>query len=202
MDLFVGRPRGRPARVYLLSGKDGCVLRTYTPREHGGSFGWYVARVDDLDGDGRPDLAVGGPAAADADGTMVGGAWVVSSATGKELHHWQGTDRRGGFGNIVAAVADLDGDGKGEIAVSAPGTEDQTRTVPGELRIYSGATGAELRHWSGRQPGELYGRMILATGDVDGDGVEDLAVGAPWHRRDTADKVGRVELRSGARARS
>jgi len=173
------------------------VLRTYSPREEAGSFGWYVARLDDLDGDGRPDLAVGAPFAADASGAKVGGAWVLSSASGKELYHWKGTDRRGGFGGVVAAVGDLDGDGKGEIVVAAPGTEDQKRTIPGELHIYSGATGKELRHWSGTQPGELYGRMVVAAGDLDGDGVEDLAIGAPWYRRGAADKVGRVELRSG-----
>ena len=196
-DLFVGAPGGESGRVYLLSGKDGSVLRTYAPRAEGGSFGWYVARLDDLDGDGRPDLAVGAPFARDAGGTMVGGAWVLSSASGKELQHWTGTDPRGGFGGVVAAVPDLDGDGKADVAVAAPATEDQTRSLPGELRIYSSATGKELRHWSGSQPGELYGRMIVAAGDLDGDGVEDLAIGAPWHRRDTADRVGRVELRSG-----
>jgi hypothetical protein len=196
-DLFVGAPAQDSGLVYLLSGKDGTVLRTYAPREEGGSFGWYVARLDDLDGDGRADLAVGAPAAGNADGARVGGAWVLASASGRELYHWKGTDRRGGFGGVVAAVRDLDGDGKGEIAVAAPGTEDQTRTIPGELRIYSGATGKELRHWSGSQPGELFGRMVVAAGDLDGDGAEDLAIGAPWHRRETADRVGRVELRSG-----
>jgi hypothetical protein len=39
--------------------------------------------------------------------------------------------------------------------------------------------------------------MVVAAGDLDGDGVDDLAVGAPWHRRETADRVGRIELRSG-----
>jgi len=106
-------------------------------------------------------------------------------------------DRRGGFGGVVAAAGDLDGDGKGDVAVAAPGTEDQTRTIPGELYVYSGATGKELRHWSGSQPGELFGRMVVAAGDLDGDGVEDLAIGAPWHRRGSSDRVGRVELRSG-----
>src|SRR5207245_6978314 len=56
-DLFVGAPAQHTGRVYLLSGKDGTVLQTYSPRAEGGSFGWYVARLDDLDGDGRPDLA-------------------------------------------------------------------------------------------------------------------------------------------------
>jgi hypothetical protein len=39
--------------------------------------------------------------------------------------------------------------------------------------------------------------MVIGAGDVDGDGLEDVAIGAPWHRRGTADRVGRVELRSG-----
>ena len=197
VDLFVGAPGGDSGRVYLLSGKDGTVLRTYAPPEEADSFGWYVARVDDLDGDGRSDLVVGAPFARNPDGQAIGEAWVLSSADGKAIHHWKGTDRRGGFGGVVAAVGDLDGDGKSEIAVAAPATGDQTRTLPGELFIYSGATGKELRHWSGRQPGELFGRMVVAAGDLDGDGVEDVAIGAPWHRRDAADLVGRVELRSG-----
>jgi hypothetical protein len=200
-DLFVGAPGQDSGRVYLLSGKDGSVLRTYSPPEPAGSFGWYVARLDDLDGDGRPDLVVGAPFAEDAGGAKVGRVWTLSSASGRELHHWKGTDRRGGFGEVVAAAGDLDGDGKSEIAVAAPATEDPAQTLPGEVHVYSGATGNELRHWSGSQPGEQYGRMVVGAGDLDGDGVEDLAISAPMHRRGGADKVGRVELRSGRSGR-
>jgi len=195
-DLFVGAPSDS-GRVHLLSGRNGKVLRTYVPAGDAGTFGWFVARVDDLDGDGRPDLAAGAPSAKNASGEMVGAAWILSSSTGRELQHWVGTDTRGGFGGVVAAVADLDGDGKSDLAVAVPATEDRTRTLTGELRVYSSATGAELRHWEGTQHGELYGRMVVAAGDLDGDGVGDLAVGAPLHRRGAADKVGRVELRSG-----
>ena len=196
-DLFVGAPGPDSGRVYLLSGKNGTVLRTYEPAEPATSFGWYVAKLDDLDGDGRADLAVGAPTAANAGTGRLGAAWAFSSATGRELHHWKGTDPRGGFGGVVTGIGDLDGDGKGEVVVAAPGTEDQTRSIPGELFVYSGATGEELRHWSGDQPGELFGRMAVGAGDLDGDGVEDLAIGAPWYRRDSSDKVGRVEFRSG-----
>jgi hypothetical protein len=196
-DLFVGAPGHDTGRVYLLSGKNGKVLRVFAPRDEGASFGWYVARLDDLDGDAHADLAVGAPFAAAADGAVVGGAWVLSSASGKALHHWKGTDRRSAFGTVVAAVGDLDGDGKGDVAVASPATEDETRTLPGELRIYSSATGAELRHWSGSQPGELFARIVVGAGDLDGDGIEDLAIGAPWHGRGADHRVGRVELRAG-----
>ena len=196
-DLFVGAPAGTGGRVYLLSGSTGKPLRSYAPQddEASGSFGWYVALVGDLDGDGRGDLAVGAPFAASGD--RVGAAWVLSSATGRELHHWTGTDRVGGFGNVVAAIGDIDGDGTGDVMVTAPGTEDLTRTLPGEVVFYSGANGRELRRWAGSQPGESYGRMVIAVGDLDGDRVEDVAVGAPWHRRKADRRVGRVELRSG-----
>jgi hypothetical protein len=200
-DLFVGAPSLEAARVYLLSGKTGAVLRTYTPRDAAQSFGWVVARVDDLDADGRADLAVGAPLEGISRGEPAGGAYVFSSGSGRELYHWQGRGPLSGFGEVVAAAGDLDGDGRGEIVVGAPRTGDQSRILPGELRIYSGSTGKQLRHWSGSQPGELYGRMVVAAGDVDGDGVDDLAISAPWHRREASARVGRVELRSGKSGR-
>jgi hypothetical protein len=39
--------------------------------------------------------------------------------------------------------------------------------------------------------------MLVDAGDLDGDGVDDVAIGAPWHRRGNDDRVGRLELRSG-----
>src|SRR5262249_30120638 len=90
-DLFVRAPRPETARVYLLTGKPGPVLQTYAPPTDSGQFGWYVARLDDLDGDRRADLAVGAPYAKDAGGAMLGEVWILSSASGKELLRLKGT---------------------------------------------------------------------------------------------------------------
>jgi hypothetical protein len=196
-ELFVGAPSSDAGRVALVRGSDGTELRTYAPPESVGNFGWFVALTADLDGDGHGELVAGAPYESNAGGKNVGGAWVFSSGNGKVLHHWEGNDPLSAFGEVVAAVGDLDADGKGDIAVAGSRTNDHERAGPGEVRIYSSGTGKELRRWSGTQPGELFGRMVASAGDLDGDGTEDVAIGAPWHRRGKADKTGRMELRSG-----
>lgn len=197
MDVFAGAPSVDAGSVKLLSGKDGTVLRTYTPPADVQSFGWYVANVGDLDGDGRADVAVGAPLEPGVAEAKMGGAWVLSTRDGSVLQHWQGTTRLDGFGEVVASIGDLDGDGVGEIAVASPRTNDQTRSLPGEVFVYSGRAGKELRHWIGRQPGELFGRMTVSAGDVDGDGIDDVAIGAPWYAVGDRTRVGRLEIRSG-----
>lgn len=196
-ELFVGAPSIDGGRVYLISAAHASLLRTYSPAEETRSFGFYVAGVGDLDGDGRTDFAAGAPMAMRADEKIVGAAFVVSSATGRTIHRFDGTEHLASYGEVVAALADVTGDGKAEVAVSAPRTADHSRSSPGEVFVYSGEGGELLRRWTGRQPGELYGRMVVSAGDVDGDGTADVAIGAPWYRAGDADKTGRLEIRSG-----
>ncbi|HVS20147.1 MAG TPA: VCBS repeat-containing protein, partial [Planctomycetota bacterium] len=78
-----------------------------------------------------------------------------------------------GLGRSAVAVDDLDGDGVRDLAVGSPG--DDVRQV----RIFSGKTGAFLFALKGQTPGDGYGTSVAAVGDVDGDGLTELAVAAP-----------------------
>jgi len=81
------------------------------------------------------------------------------------------------FGSAIAATGDLDGDGVGDFAVGAPG-----RAGAGAVYVFSGATHALLRRLDDFATGDFGGHSLANAGDVDGDGVNDLYVGAPRTR--------------------
>jgi hypothetical protein len=199
-DIFAGLPgSGVTGKVYLLSGRDGAVLRSFASSGENDQFGWYADAVPDLDGDGLDDLIVGAPSAQSEAAGGVGAAYIYSSAKGNQLRAWHGRQVNGQFGEVVCALPDLDGDGAAELAVAAPyrPLSPEEEPLPGEVFVFSGASGGTLRHWVGRQRGELYGRMVASAGDADGDGVGDIAVAAPWYGAGGREKAGRFELRSG-----
>src|SRR5690349_6131536 len=89
------------------------------------------------------------------------------------------------LGSSVAGIADLNGDGVPELVVGMPRTNTPNGAFSGRVRVYSGAY---LLH--GTPPDVLYewdgdlgqgvssGETVAAGGDVDADGVPDIAVGA------------------------
>jgi VCBS repeat protein/FG-GAP repeat protein len=144
-------------------------------RAHGVSsipgIGTSVAFLGDVDGDGVPDYVGGGPAigwGSLGDGQVL----VCSGATGAVLFDFTGAVRAE-FGAAVASAGDIDADGHDDVAVGAP------KDGPGAVYIYSGATGALLRTLSGASADSLFGSSLANLGDIDGDGIADLAVGAP-----------------------
>jgi plastocyanin len=160
------------------------------------SFGSSVSGVGDLDGDGVADLAVGtdgddtgGPDRGavymllmNADGTVKRSTKIASGAAGGPT---LANDAR--FGSSVSSVGDLDGDGVADLAVGAVGDNtggpnrgavymllmNADGTVKGSTKIASGAGGGPTL-----ANGNRFGSSVSSVGDVDGDGVADLAVGA------------------------
>ncbi len=127
-------------RAYLFSGSTGKLLRTFESEneENSGQFAYSVCGVPDVDGDGFGDILI----AAHQENLSeelesAGRAYLFSGSTGLLLHVLTSPHREsfGSFGFALASAPDLDGDGAGEILVSASG-EKISQTELGAGRAY------------------------------------------------------------------
>jgi FG-GAP repeat len=171
-----------------------------------------AARVD-FNGDGFADLAVGAP------GEGIGAAFAAGavnvlygSAAGLQPSadvFYQGPGGAGGvpedhdrFGAAVAR-GDFDGDGFFDLAVGAPSEAVGTATAAGAISVLNGSsgglTGGELFTQANAEDGDEFG-SALAAGDFDGDGIFDLAVGAPGEDVGAAIRTGAVTVLFGSDA--
>ncbi|MEQ8763710.1 MAG: integrin alpha [Planctomycetota bacterium] len=141
-------------------------------------FGYAVALGDDWNADGSPDLIVGMPFD-EYQGTTPGGVQLLSLKDGRVIRTLYGDGIYGaGFGVSVCSAGDLDGDGLDEIAVGAP-WDRQVKLINGKVWIFRGSDGQLFRTHAGDTPYEQFGLSLANLGDLDGDGLDDLAVGAP-----------------------
>jgi hypothetical protein len=160
---------------------------TIFDRASGTRFGSALDLVGDCDGDGIGDLAVG----AYRSGGGAGALHLVSGADGARLWTLAG-DGNDWLGFDVAGTGDLDGDRVPDLVAGAPFAGEAS----GQLRALSGRDGSMLWSRSGSVPGQRYAQAVAGIGDVDADGVPDLAVGIPFDNGGGT-YAGRVELLSG-----
>lgn len=166
-------------------------------------YGATVGGVPDVTGDGLGDILVGAeraepPGPGGATPEDAGRVYVYSGATGALWQTLISNDESpsGHFGQAVAGLPDLDGDGRGEIAVGAP-FESVENGFDGRVHIHSGATGAWIRTMISADPAPFsqtsgeFGYAIAVGGDLDRDGVPDLFIGAP-EEVPVGPKTGRV----------
>jgi hypothetical protein len=102
-------------------------------------------------------------------------------------------------GSAVSHVGDVDGDGAGDFLVGAPAAPDAGgQTQPGAAYLVFGSSGLPPSatqssldtigvRIEGSQDGALTGIDVAAAGDIDGDGFDDLLVGASGYDTSHAD---------------
>ena len=188
---------GSSINVSSLDGSNGFKISGAAANDLSGTS---VASAGDINDDGFADLIVGAPGV-DPNG---GAAYVIfgkaggfganidlSSLDGSNGFKITGADATGHIvdtGWSVASAGDVNGDGFDDIIVGAPGTYDYANSASYVVFGKAGGFGANIDlssldgsngfKLSGAAAGDFSGRSVASAGDVNGDGIADLIIGA------------------------
>lgn len=225
-EIIAGAPRNgfesstTRGRVIIArqSGENAFEIETWRGFDAGHQFGSAIA-IGDITGDGVPEIVVGAPGAHRNrgqihvwKGSRDGGSFL-SGGVLRERPSWitlEGADDNGSFGASLA-IGDLDGDGIGDLIVGAPTTKvGKSSPYAGKVHVLRGRKRwvdgvAQLGKKTYRPELVVLGREneglghALVAGDLDADGVDDLAIGSPWLPRNGVTKYGAVVVVSGQR---
>jgi FG-GAP repeat len=172
-----------PGKVYVYSGSNNQELRVVSGVESGSNFGAAITGNFDANGDGYGDFAVGeilsdGVGAVDSNG---GAVRIYSGFNGQQISNYYGLETGEHLGVAILAFPDQDNDSFKDLLISAPDTNG-AGVDRGSIRLYSGkASGLKGEIWrytEGIESNARIGNALAIVGDLNQDGVPDIAVGA------------------------
>jgi len=154
-----------------------------------GKLGQSAGFVD-VDGDGIMDKVIGAPSASKDSNMGIALVYKGSSSSSKSYKAEYGSTYTttltgdNSFGSSFVNLGDVDGDSKEDFAVGAIYGDGDNASMCGAVHIYKGGSNGQLiKKVSGEVPMDRFG-MSIASGDLNGDGKNDIIIGAPFNTND------------------
>ncbi len=192
-DIIIGSPlyeNGQPSEgaAFIYFGNQGVFDTTYDglveSNQFNSSFGWSVAGVGDVNGDGYADVMVGarwfeqGETKEGAVFLYFGGVGAFNTTYDALLEVNQAN---ASFGFDVAGAGDVNADGFADVVVGAP-FYSNGESFEGSAFLYLGKAGAFDTTIDAlldmNKASASFGYSVAGAGDVNGDGYGDIIVGA------------------------
>lgn len=181
-DVIIGASRAAPGGLqsagsaYVYSGADGTLLYQWNG-DTSSLFGCSVDGAGDVNSDGYADLIVGAYYADPGGVTDAGSAFVYSGIDGSLLYQFDG-ELEDFSASCVSAAGDINQDGYADVIVNSNAVNPSNQLRCGAATVYSGFDGSVIHQWYGSAYQDFFGNCLADTGDIDGDGVGDLVIGA------------------------
>ncbi|MFN7926840.1 MAG: FG-GAP-like repeat-containing protein [Blastocatellia bacterium] len=159
------------------------IIHEWVGENKNDQFGWVARSIGDVDGDKVKDFVTSAPTF-QVNQQPAGRIYIYSGKSGKLL--WQQTGQgNDNLGQVIEGAGDVNHDGIPDVIAGAPGGN--------KAYVYSGKDGKVLLTLTGKDASESFGAPANRAGDQNGDGYDDVVVGAPGNGQ----SIGKVYVFSG-----
>ncbi|MEG4012330.1 MULTISPECIES: VWD domain-containing protein [unclassified Microcoleus] len=184
-----------------LNGTTGFVIAGISAEERSGIA---LTATGDINGDGNKDIVIGAPGATVGDQINAGKTYVIfgkkegfpvilnpADLNGSNGFTIFGFDAEGSAGNAVSYAGDINKDGFDDLLIGASSANSDDKNNAGKTFVVFGskefpanfslaeANGKNALVLNGVETDGLVGTAVSGGGDINGDGIDDIIVGAP-----------------------